>query len=454
MATGTEPTRVSALVARQRIHGAIIQMGLSFADCVHLIVFDPDVDTACWAYNRTTGEESIRIGYEVASLTVNDIEIVIRHEFLHRATYHGFSERFHDSDLCNIVEDVCINRLLFEAYEEKMQHLASCFYPEESKTTVIALADCSAEPENLPVALMELWHYVWDRAEDGSMRYINPTSLYFRLVEVRSANPELSFVTNWIFGKPMPGGMLPEPSMRVRIPIERINDAINQRLPSGSSLGREVSSFSVVPQMIGFSSIERFLREIQYTTEAQSMNSLLEAEPRTARQAFPMFPSRRGILYKLLDLERELGYLNEVIDWRSKQLKLGFYVDVSGSMREFFPVLSSFVRVFKAFPLKLYGFATAVIPLDVSQIIGGNMPGGNCTDFNAPMLDFIADKELAGGILFTDGLAGIDPATAESFRESGKVLFVVYFHRPGKEVHSKQLDALANRTAMFEVAVE
>ena len=450
MTAKSEPPAISPLAARHRIHNAIIQMGLSFADCVHLIVYDTKVETACWSYNLSTGEESVRIGTQIASLSEDDIEMVIRHEFLHRSTYHGFHERFHDPDLCNIVQDICINRLLFEAYEEKMRHLSACVYPDETKTTVIALADCSAEPDILDRTLGDLWHHVWDRGEDGSFHPINPTSLYFRLVEIRASLPGL-FTMVFTFGGEISSKA---PVILVEGPlkdaISAAIDEINRKLPAGSTLGRDISSFSVVPQMIGFSSIERFLKEIRYTMEARAMNAALEAKPSWVRQAFPMFPSRRGILYKLLDLEKELGYYNQQTEWHSEKLKLGFYVDVSGSMEEHYPVLVSFIRVFKAWPLKVYGFTETVREMNVADFIEGRIEGRGGTDFNAPILSFIGDPELIGGILFTDGQGDAEASTEESLRLSKKALFVVYFHRFGSEMPASRLDRMAERTSVFE----
>src|SRR5258706_7084438 len=159
-------------------------LGLTFAECSGLVEFDADAETAFWKYNKETGVESIHVGPKVAALDQGTIEMVLRHEVLHRSLYHGFGEKYADRELCNLTLDVCINRLLYEAYPERMRKCAVEMYPPESKTTAIALADCSADVTRLPDELATLWQAIWHKLPDGSFSSLNPASLYFRLLRL------------------------------------------------------------------------------------------------------------------------------------------------------------------------------------------------------------------------------------------------------------------------------
>jgi len=119
--------KILPVVAKRNIQQALKRLGSNFLDVMNIVEYKEDIDTACWVYDQETGKENICVGYEIAKLDISSIEMVLRHEFLHRATYNGFQERFQNKELLNIVEDICINRLLFEAYPDKMEKL-SLFY--------------------------------------------------------------------------------------------------------------------------------------------------------------------------------------------------------------------------------------------------------------------------------------------------------------------------------------
>ena len=177
-------THLEAALAMRKIERALMRLELTFAECVGLVVYEPTEATASWRFDQRTGEESIQIGPTVASLDVPAIEMVLRHEILHRSMYHGFGEMHAHKDLANLTLDVCINRLLFEAYPDEMRKTASLIYPAESKTTPIALADASADPTKLPSELADLWQFIWLKTSGGGFAPLNPASLYFRLLRL------------------------------------------------------------------------------------------------------------------------------------------------------------------------------------------------------------------------------------------------------------------------------
>ena len=78
-------------------------------------------------------KESIHVGPLVAALDIPCIEMVLRHELLHRSMYHGFGEQHAHHEIANLTLDICINRLLFEAYPDRMRKTSLAIYSEESK---------------------------------------------------------------------------------------------------------------------------------------------------------------------------------------------------------------------------------------------------------------------------------------------------------------------------------
>ena len=439
---------ITDLEARSKINQAIAKVGLSFADVLHLIRFDSAAETAYWAFDPITGREWIGIGSMVAMLSVCDLEMVLRHEFLHRASYNGFKEDYPEAQLANIVLDVCINRLLYEAYPEKMLSLSSQIYSEASRLSILALSDCSALSTIRDESIRALWKEIWSVTDEGSHPYLNPTSLYARLLTLREKNIFIFICDDGPFG-----------TIKADHPIEfgqdladalgKITADLGRRLPSGSALGREIAIRLGYMSDLGFSRVARFLEEIEIAFEDCTESSHVRYEVAYQVQAFPQYPTRLGIVYRALGIEDITGYRNRTWERQRDRLKVGYYIDVSPSMKEHYPVLVQFVRQFRAFPVKLFAFSSDLYEMDVERFAKGILKGGNGTDFNPPVLSIAEDHDLMGGVIFTDGIAQLDPDIAQKFRSCGKSLFVVYLTIFGSKRKLSPLDELANRVLEF-----
>src|SRR5262249_44193126 len=143
-------------------------------------------------------------------------------------------------------------------YPEKMRKCAEQMYPAESKTTAIALADCSADATRLPDELATLWQSIWNKLPDGSFPSVNPASLYFRLLRL-SELP--TFVRFTLGRRPYDGPA--KTSARAGRLVVAVADEIGRRLPRGSDLGRVLADYTVVPVSIGTGRVEEFLRKIR-----------------------------------------------------------------------------------------------------------------------------------------------------------------------------------------------
>jgi hypothetical protein len=427
---------LSRHAAERKIEQALLALGAAFADCAGLVEYDPEAATSFWMYDPITGDESIHVGPTLVALDLAAIEIALRHELLHRSMYHGLGERYANRELANLTLDVCINRLLFEAYTEKMRKASAAFYAPDVKTTAIALADCTADPRRLSSKLAALWTSIWHRLPDGSYPPLNPASLYFRLLRLQSTDLDGFVARCGMCGDRSRAGAH---GVRLNARAHRIATAVAQdlgkRLPAGSSLGHALSELSVLPVPIGTGTVERFLKEIRIRRIAsETANKITEPwQPRTRVQPYPAYPTRRGLVYTLCGLT-DLFHLfwNREVEHAGARLALGMYVDVSGSMAGKYGAVCSFVDALKDYPLRVRSFDTAVRDVDVAELARGRLFGGGGTDFDAPVNDLVADAELAAGVLFTDGQAEVTSGAGAALGASGKRLYVVYLLGPGE----------------------
>lgn len=432
-------------IAQRKIDRALMRLEVTFADCAALVTYDPTEATASWRYDKASGRESIHIGPTVTNLDIPGIEMVLRHELLHRSMFNGFGEDYEHPQLANLTLDICINRLLYEAYPEAMRQ-AAAVYPAASKTTAIALADCSADPAALTPELAELWQKIWHRGSDGSYSQLRVPSLYFRLLHLLEGGTLASFPEFCRFHDlPAIPGELP------RRAISAVAAETNRRLPKGSDLGRQLSDYSVVPASIGTSDVEAFLQRTRTRRIASSTASkVLAPLAREVRlQPYPAFPSRLGLVYLLCGITDTLGlYWNREVANAGARLAVGIYMDVSGSMIPHFPIVAAFVTALKEVPLRLRLFDTAVREISAEDLARGNLRGGGGTDFNAPIRDLLDAREVSAGVLFTDGEAHLGIELGRRLQRARKRLYVVYLG----QVRNSPLDRFATDTIIVPTA--
>ncbi len=447
-----DPAR-SRMFAERKIEQALMALGVTFAECSGIVVYDPTAETAYWTYDKVTGAESIHVGPTVAALDVGSIEMVLRHEVLHRSIFHGFGERFGRPELSNLTLDVCINRLLFEAWPEKMRTLSLAIYPAASKTTLVALADCTANPAEsaeLP-DLAALWRSIWTPQPDGRLAPLNPASLYFRLLRLNVDDTALGACTCAMGHHAQHGAPMSDRLARV---AGAVANGINKSLPRGSDLGQSLSEYTVLPMTIGTSTVEEFLRKIRVRriADATAAKVLAPLVREVRVQVYPAYPSRVGLVYQLCGVSDAFGlYWNREVANHGARMAIGIYMDVSGSMVSRFGVVASFVDALKEYPLRVRVFDTAVRDAEVSDLARGRIQGGGGTDFDPPVRDFLDARDMEAAVFFTDGDAPVSESLGRRLRSSGKRLYVVYLIDPGTRLASP-LDqwATSSVTVQFE----
>lgn len=409
-------------LAISRIRTAGARLGFTFLQLQRLLVFDPRTPTAAWHYDATTGHESIHVGPEIASLEIDSIEMVLRHEFLHRSTYREFSRRFKDPQLVNVVEDICINRLLFEAYPDQMRRMSAAVYTDESKTTVIALCDCTADPERLDPDLKDLWKSIWEREGRGYPE-INPASLYYRLYRLQPEIPQEFFHWERAVGNgPVMTGTL-------RDAVFRAAESTAVQLGSASDLGRTMSEYLNVPVRMGSDRLKGFLEQIEADRIISDVsNPIKETFTYTRSQPWPGIPDRRGLTFLITGLSDLIRmYHNRVTEVRDVHLSLAFYIDISGSMEAYFSAVHAMIRAVVAVPLGLRTFADQVSKITVDDFLTGRFTVGGGTDFDPVIEDFLADDQAGSALVVTDGDARLSRTLSDRMEQSGKPLYVVYF---------------------------
>lgn len=416
----TTPREEALALSRIRTAGA--RLGFTFLQLQGLLIFDPKTATAAWHYDTATGTESIHVGPDIASLEIDSIEMVLRHEFLHRSTYREFSRRFKDPQLVNIVEDICINRLLFEAYPEKMRRMSAAVYSPESKTTVIALCDCTADPERLTPDLKDLWKTIWER-DDRGYPDINPASLYYRLYRLRPEIPEQLLQWN------RQGGGNDAMSGPLRDAVLRATESMAVQLGPVSDLGRTMSEYLNVPVRMGIDRLKGFLEEIEADRITSDVaNPIKETFTYIRSQPWPGIPDRRGLTFLVTGLSELIRmYHNRVTEVRDVHLSLVFYIDISGSMEDYFSAVHTMIRAVVSVPLELRTFTESVTKISVEDFLHGRFTVGGGTDFDPVIQDFLSDKQIGSALIITDGNADLRRELAEELEATGKPLYVVYF---------------------------
>jgi hypothetical protein len=435
----------------QKINAAMQSLGLTFAEGFRIVRYNPEAKTAHWKYSSATGEEVIELGDLIVDLPVAEIEMVLRHEFLHRSVFHGFGEQFDDPQTSNIALDICINRLLFEAFPKEMKDLSVSVYPKESKTTVIALADCSASPFDLKEPLRALWKSIWERDHNGNYQNLNPASLYFKLLELHD-DSDLSMAPFSDFSKidPEISGNMPD---RIVKAGSKVASGVSRKLPSGSAGGEGLDEYSVIPQQIGINNVEQFLQRINAKTIATQFASKIKKplQKTVHFQPYPLFPTRLGYIYQVFGLTDTLRmYWNQDTTSIGVRMAIGMYVDVSGSMVEHFPLISGFVEALKDFPIKIYAFDTTLKEINIEEFSNGMIRGGGGTDFDCVINNFINDNDMVAAVIFTDGDGTLSEPLARSLKISRKNVYMVYLRSGNGYNCSSVLDKLSRDTMVIE----
>lgn len=429
------PPQVSTLdrlLAQDKIHRVLLRLGLTFAETQHIVYFDPTAGTAYWKYNTQTGEESIHLGPKVTALTEDCLEMVIRHELLHRSTFNGFGECYPNPTLSNIALDICINRLLFEAWPDAMLQLSRAIYPPESNASPICLCNCAARDKAIDPKWSDLWSEIWGRKAPPNPTSLggplNPASLYFRLMRFL---PQIqsSAALNPFAAHPPQNAILPERmSARIRKAYKAATEGLKRALHRGSGTGHALSEFSVEPSDLGDSNLESFLLRLPIRRKMTDLAAKITEPARKSLVTlpYPVQLSRKGLIFAALGISQSLGlYWNEQPAPTNMRLIVALYMDVSGSMIDKFPIVAYCAETLKEYPLRTYTFDTSVREVPIEDLANGKIKGGGGTDFNALVQHILKQDEILASVVFTDDCGHLSSDLETQLRNSRHRLFLV-----------------------------
>jgi len=405
------------LVAQRRIEQALMRMGLSFADSAGLIVVGEETEV---------GPDTIVIGEREADLDISTLIFLIRQLVLFRSMALEFGRQYPDKNLAKLTLQVCVNRLLLESWGAQFHNACRKLYTDEQRSTPLVLVDPSSLM--VPAGLEQLWRDVWLPDKSGTYKPLNPASLYFRLArlvqkgELRGTTDEEQ--------EGAPADMAPAaPQGRVRKLLKATARDVQQRLPKGHDLSRSLAEYSVVPMSVATDEVEDFLKKIRVRRiQDETAQKVLEPlAKQIITQPFPAYPSRLGLVYQMCGISDAFHrYWNRDVSNLGARLAIALYIDVSGSMVEYFSLIAGFARALREMPLRLRAFDTEVRDIDEDRFAEGDIEGGGGTDFDAPLTDLVNDRMVEAAVLFTDGEADVSAAVGKKLRKSNKRLFVVY----------------------------
>ena len=424
------------------------RLGTGFADGFDLIKVNSAVETACWGISAV-GHEFIYINPALClRLNISDITQVMRHEFLHRSFYSGFSEKFKNHDLSNVVLDITVNKILYLANPEAMKSLSSKIYPPASYPTIVSLANCCAPQEKLDSQLQMLYSKIWDNNQVP-----NPSSLYYKLLKhQRTARYSLKVAVK---SSPWDEPVFPGPENNeakeghgapstqrtpVRKPrgdgtlVDKAGEILDEDLGTAGSmpggLDTIINKFGdprlkkTCDHVSDFIDRQRFLGEL--SKAAGRLESALIPGSRT--QPYPMDLSRLGISYMVTGISDVLKmYFNRPRE--TFNVKVAVYVDSSGSMTDYLSSVLWILDQLDRIDMEFFYFDVDVYPSSRDDIANGRILGGGGTDFSAPVNHFaLAGTELSSAIIFTDGEAELTQTALDNLRISGKELYTVFFN--------------------------
>jgi hypothetical protein len=449
---------------RMKLNSVFSKLGLSYLECIRLISFDENVDVACWIYNQANQEEMIHLNpLIIDNYTPEVLEMVLRHEILHRAFYNAFKYQFENKTLSNIVLDIVINKILHTAYGDYSEPMFK-LYPKESLKSAVVLCIADVPPNTIQNdKIRALYKEIWI-----SKDIPNPESLYYQLIDLNRELPELKdpFRT-------LKNPFRPPQVNRCGIAYKEwrpsLVDELNERLEQSivDEVDNKIKYYDRAKVLKNYyidlnkfdpNPLKDFVRNIKQLRKlSKVVNNVKEDLTQGTRlQVYPMFLSRLGIIYNAMGLNDVLPlYWNNSTNTISgNKYKIALYVDLSGSMKDYLGYIRWIVKQLDGFPFSpghnnnsCYGFNTLVYDISLNDIAEGNFRGGGETDFNAPISHFLALSDSSNvGLMFTDGLSSITEATKEDFKKKRKLLlYTIYFSKSNTKIKSA-LDEISQKT--------
>ncbi len=462
-----------------KLVNVIRKLGLSYLDSIDIIRIDDHVQNACWIYNQANHTEEILINrHIVEEKSELTIEMLLRHEILHRAFYNGFNYKFDDKKRANIVLDISINKLLKIAYQEKSDPLfklytAPCYECE----LILCIADVEKEAIQ-DIKLRKIYSDIWDNTEMP-----NPESIYYQLMELehRKKKNENSRGVKESFRSNDNPFRIPDTSQRkfgityrdMKITKER--EVLDQKGINNKTLEDNISrdvkiktshygsssffeEFRVDVKPMNTDPLMEFVKEIRHIRQLSKITQDLRntLEEKDQLMVYPLFLNRIGIIYNAMGVNDAIPlYWNKSEDYiKGNKHQIALYIDTSASMWNYIGYISWIIKQFDDFKFssgdrneECYGFDIRVYPLSIKSISQGDFIGRGGTDFDAPLEHFLQLEDGSDvALIFTDGFSDIDEDLVRHFQNRhDKRVYAIYFSERGEDEVYSPLNEIAER---------
>ena len=452
------------MIRKEKLTEACKGLGINMLEVSRFVKISEEPLIACWGFDKIKKENFIYINPKVLRFSIDQIQLILRHEILHWAGYREVKGA-NDVNLLNIALDITINKILTLSYEKKMKLLSRKIYPEETKNTILVLAEPHLTPEAIEIKeLKEIWENIWLKEEIPS-----PASVYYKIFlehngekerEIWLLNPFGTVKNNGsgILLRSIPEGINIDEDKFAKIEeheLNKIMEAMPWNLKSGfSNQMSEIFSLVLVgKKAFNLKKISSFIRrlETRQKLDEVSGNMIKSLDGRSSSQLYPYQLSRLGIIYVACGISKIIPiFWNKLPETRKN--KLAIYIDTSPSMDSFKEEESFLVDELKEyFPTKIFAFAGDVWEISAEDFAQGKYMSGYSTSFDV-VVEHIVNSDSDVGIVFTDGYSSISSENKKEFKDSRKRLFSVYFSEDDNI--ESDLDEISERKMIVNVKEE
>ncbi len=443
------------MINRHKLIRACMGLGINMLEVSHFVEISNEVSVACWGFDKKRKENFIYLNPRVLRLSFKEIGLILRHEILHYAGYKGVAGA-KDIELVNISLDIVINKILTLSYEKEMRSLARKIYPEESRNTILALAEPHLTCDAIKIKeLKGIWKDIWMKKEIPS-----PSSLYYQLLfhldELKGVfliNPfgvDNNNGSSHLALREFPEGLKVKEDKFSKLEKDEINRII-EKVPWNSKSGfsnqvSEIFSHLLIgKRTFDVKNISDVIQRLEIRQKLNEVSSsMIKAlDGASSCQLYPYELSRLGVIYMACGISKIIPiFWNKTPETRKKRLAI--YIDTSPSMDSFKEEEVFLVNELKdSFPTKIYVFAGEVEEISAEDFAQGKYPSGYSTSFDVVVQHLLA-SDYDAGVVFTDGESSVDASIQEEFSSSSKRLFTVYFTSNGRP--TSDLDQISEQS--------
>ncbi len=423
---------------------ALRSLGINMLEVSQFVELSDEVVLACWGFDKRKKENFIYLNPKVLRFSLQEIQLILRHEILHYAGYRGVAGA-KDKGLVNLSLDVAVNKILTLAYEREMKSLSRKIYPEETRNTVLALVQPHLTINAIEVKeLKETWKDIWLKCEVPS-----PSSLYYQLLFHCDAEKEKIYLLNPFAGvnpnngspillREVPEGAKVKEDKFAKLEKDEL-ETIMEKVPwnSKGAFSNQVSEiFSHIlagKRAFNMRDISDFIERLDIRQKLNEVSSSMirALDGASSCQLYPYQLSRLGVIYMACGISKIVPiFWNRTPE--SRKNRLAIYIDTSPSMDSFKEEEVFLVNELKdSFPTRIYAFAGDVKEISVEDFAQGKYPRGYSTSFDSVVQHLLASGYDAG-VVFTDGESSVDTSIQKEFSSSAKRLFTVYFSSNGQ----------------------